>query len=101
MERAREILDSDPKIKDAVGRHGLSIPGAISESVRELFLGVGEDPALAGETGRLLRVLFISDQDAMDNFGPVLDSVIAGVDRHSRRRVALYDLPGVPKREVP
>ncbi len=101
IERARQILDSDPKIKDALGRHGLKIPGAISESVRELFLGVGEDPALTGETGRLLRVLFISDQDAIDNFGPVLDSVMAVVDVHAGRVVQWYDVPGVPNRKVP
>jgi primary-amine oxidase len=101
IERARQILDSDPKIKDALGRHGLKIPGAISESVRELFLGVGEDPALEGETGRLVRVLFISDQDAIDNFGPVLDSVMAVVDVHAGRVVQWYDVPGVPNRKVP
>ena len=101
LERARQILDSEPKIKDALVRHGLQISGAISDSVRELFLGVGEDPALEGETGRLVRVLFISDQDAIDNFGPILDSVMAVVDVHGGRVVQLYDVPGVPSRKVP
>ena len=101
LERARQILDSEPKIKDALVRHGLDIPGATSKSVRELFLGVGEDPALSGETGRLVRVLFISDQDAIGNFGPVLDSVMAVVDVHGGRVVQLYDVPGVPNRKVP
>ena len=101
LERARQILDSEPKITDALVRHGLQISGAISDSVRELFLGVGEDPALKGETGRLVRVLFISDQDAIDNFGPILDSVMAVVDVQGGRVVQLYDVPGVPSRKVP
>src|SRR6266487_2228444 len=67
LERARQVLDSEPKIRDALVRHGMQIPGAISDSVRALFLGVGEDPTLRGETGRLVRVLFISDQDAINN----------------------------------
>src|SRR4029077_8634735 len=86
---------------DALVRHGLNIPGATSESVRELFLGVGEDPALKSEAGRLVRVLFISDQDAIDNFGPVLDSVMAVVDVQAGRVVQFYDVPGVPNRKVP
>ncbi len=101
LERARQVLDSEPKIRDALVRHGMQIPGAISDSVRELFLGVGEDPTLRGETGRLVRVLFISDQDAINNFGPVLDSVMAVVDVHAGRVVQLYDVPGVPNRKVP
>jgi primary-amine oxidase len=101
LERARQILDAEPKIKDALVRRGLRIPGAISDSVRELFLGVGEDPALEAETGRLVRVLFISDQDAIDNFGPVLDSLMAVVDVYGGRVVQWYDVPGVPNRKVP
>src|SRR5207247_7698702 len=31
LERAREILDADPRIKDALVRHGLQIPGAVSD----------------------------------------------------------------------
>ena len=101
LKRARRIVDAEPKIKDALVRHGFDIPGAISDSVRELFLGVGEDPALGNETGRLVRVLFIADQDAINNFGPVLDSVMAVVDVHGGRVVELYDVPGVPNRKVP
>src|SRR5438132_9324237 len=87
LERARQILDSEPKIKDALVRHGLDIPGATSKSVRELLPGGGEDRAPSGETGRLVRVVCISDQDATGTFGPLLAAVGAGADRPRRRRV--------------
>src|SRR5207249_750763 len=57
--------------------------------------------ALEDRSGRLVRVLFISDQDAIDNFGPILDSVMAVVDLHGGRVVELYDVAGVPNRKVP
>jgi primary-amine oxidase len=101
LDRARRILDADPRTKDALVRHGLQIPGAVSDSVRELFLGVGSDPSLRGETGRLVRVLFIADQEAINDFGPVLDSVMAVVDVYGARVVQLYDVPGVPNRKAP
>src|ERR1051326_8684558 len=99
--RAREILDAEPRIKDALVRHGLRIPGAVSDSVRALFLGVGEDPALRGQSGRLVRVLFLSDQDAINDFGPVLDSVMAVLDVYAGRVVTLYEVPGPPNPKAP
>jgi primary-amine oxidase len=101
LDRARRILDADPRVKDALVRHGLQIPGAVSDSVRELSLGVGDDPSLRGETGRLVRVLFIADQEAINDFGPVLDSVMAVVDVYGGRVVQLYEVPGVPNRKAP
>ena len=101
LDRARAILDADPRIKEALVRHGLQIPGAVSDSVRELFLGVGDDPSLGGETGRLVRALFIADQEAINDFGPILDSVTAVVDVYGGRVVQLYEVPGVPNQKVP
>jgi primary-amine oxidase len=101
FERGREILDSDPRVKTALTEHGLEIPGAVSDAVGELFIGVGEDPGLKEETGRLVRVLFISDQDSLNSFGPILDSVAAVVDVFGGRVIRLYSVPGVPLRKVP
>jgi primary-amine oxidase len=101
LERARGILDADPNVKDALTRHGLRISGAVSEAVREIFMGVSEDPSLRREGGRLVRVLFVADQDAVNDFGPILDTVMAVVDVYGGRVVRLYDAPGVPIRKAP
>jgi primary-amine oxidase len=101
LDRAREILDRDPRIKAALLRRGLRIPGLVSDSVREMFLGVGEDPSLMGEAGRLVRVLFISDQDAINDYGPVLDSPVAVVDVYGGRVVRLDTGPSAPIPKVP
>ena len=100
VERAREIVSADPRVREALVRHGLEMPVGL-DSIRALYLAVGTDPGVATHGGRLVRVLFSADQDAANDYGPVLDSVMALVDVYAGRIVLLYDRPGVPIVKVP
>jgi primary-amine oxidase len=94
VEIAREIVSSDQNVVEALGRHGMI--GEV-RSLRALYLGVGTDPTLQAQAGRLVRVMFVADQDAVNDFGPVLDGLMVVVDVYARRVVVLYDHgPGAP-----
>lgn len=95
VERARAIVSADPRVRAALVRHGLDVPVGL-DSIRALYLAVGTDPTAPAQGGRLVRVLFSADQDAVNDYGPILDSVMALVDVYAGRVVVLYDRPGVP-----
>ena len=96
---AREIIASDARVSAGLRRHGISV-GA--DGIRALYLGVGTDPGLQHQPGRLIRVVFIADQKAANAFGPVLDGLMAVVDVYARRVVRLDDTgPHVPPVSVP
>src|SRR5262249_32264741 len=101
VEIARDVVDADPQIKAALVRRGLDIPGRVSDAVQVHYLSIGHDPALAGEGSRLLRVLFSSDQKAVNRFGPPVDGLMAVLDLYARRVLALHDAPGVAGSKVP
>jgi len=100
IELARDIATRDQRILQALARRGIPIRGP-AQSLRALYMGVGTDPALQHERGRLVRVLFGTDQDADNDYGPILDTVMAVVDVYSGRVVSLYERPGVPVVKVP
>jgi primary-amine oxidase len=100
IELAREIVSADESVAAALSKHGIK-PHAGLNVIRALYMGVGTDPTLESEGGRLLRVMFLSDPDAVNDFGPVLDGLMAVVDLYARRVVRLYDDPGVPIVKVP
>jgi primary-amine oxidase len=95
---ARDILSADERIAAALVKHGVAPRDGL---IRALYMGVGTDPTLASEGGRLLRVMFVGDQNAINVFGPVVDGLMAVVDLYARRVVRLYDDPGVPIVKVP
>lgn len=98
---ATEILNNDTKVSAALSRRGLKIPGRLSNSVKMLYETIGNDPSLSNIHGRLMRVLFLSDQKAANEFSPVVDGVMAIVDLYGRRVVRLVEDPGEPIEEVP
>jgi primary-amine oxidase len=100
IELGREIVRTDKSVAEALVKHGITLHNGLN-GVRALYMGVGTDASLQAEGGRLLRVLFVTDQDAINDFGPVLDGVMAVVDLYARRVVRLYDEPGVPIVKVP
>ena len=77
---ARDIIDGDSRIKEALTRRGLSIPANVSDSVRLQYMAVGLDPSLDQEKNRLMRVLFGSDQEAASDTSPFVDGLMAIVD---------------------
>src|SRR6266446_1580214 len=46
---ARDIVDADPRIKEALTKRGLNIPGRVSDSIRLQYMAVGVDPSLDHE----------------------------------------------------
>jgi primary-amine oxidase len=100
-ELVRAIVDSDPNIKSALTRRGLVIPGKVYDSVRVLHFPVGRDPELDQSTSRLVRVLFASDQNAVNDFSPPVSGLMAVLDLYSRRVVRLDDEPGAASAGVP
>jgi primary-amine oxidase len=97
----REIIDADPAVKAALIAHGLPIPGNVSASVTVQFMPFGHDPSIEAGGGRLVRALFASDGDAINQVSPFVDGVMAVVDLFARRVVRLVDRPGVPSAKVP
>jgi primary-amine oxidase len=98
---ATEVLNADARIKAAVIARGLQVPGTVSESVSVQFAPIGYDPALAQQGGRLVRAFFASDQNAVNEFSPFLDGLMAVVDVYGRRIVAFEDKVGAPTVHVP
>jgi primary-amine oxidase len=100
-ERARVILDADEAVKAALVKRGLKVPGKVSDSVGIQYAPLGHDPALAQESGRLVRAFFASDQHAINEFSPFVDGLMAVVDLYAGRVIRLHDTPGAPSVPVP
>jgi primary-amine oxidase len=98
---ATEILDADPRIKAALVARGLRVPGKVSDAVGVQFAPIGHDPALAQQGGRLVRAFFASDQNAVNEFSPFVDGLMAVVDVYGRQVVRFEDKPGAPSVRVP
>jgi primary-amine oxidase len=71
------------------------------DDVRALYMATGTDPSARGLRGRLVRVMFGADQDATNDYGPILDGLAALVDVYAGRVVRLYDRPSPPIVKVP
>jgi primary-amine oxidase len=100
-ERARVVLDADEAVKTALVKRGLKVPGKVSDSVGIQYAPLGHDPALAQESGRLVRAFFASDQHAINEFSPFVDGLMAVVDLYAGRVIRLHDIPGAPSVPVP
>ncbi len=98
---ASEVLDADPRVKAAMVARGLHVPGKLSDSVGLQFAPIGHDPALAEMGGRLVRAFFSSDHDAINEFSPFVDGLMAIVNVYTRQVIRLDDKPGVPSVHVP
>lgn len=98
---ATAVVDADPRIKAALIARGLRVQGKVSDSVGVQFAPVGYDPALAQQGGRLMRVFFAADQNAVNEFSPFLDGLMAVVDVYGRQVVKFEDKAGVPAVHVP
>jgi primary-amine oxidase len=98
---ATEIIDADPRIKAALIAHGLKVPGKVSDSVGVQFAPIGHDPSVDQRASRLVRAFFASDQDAVNEFSPFVDGVMAIVDIYARQVVRFEDNIGVPSVHVP
>jgi primary-amine oxidase len=100
-ERARAIVDGEPAIKAALVRRGLDVPGKVSDASAVQYAALGFEPGLERHPGRLMRVLFGSDQHATNEFSPFLDGLMAIVDLYAGQMIELIDVPGAPTRKVP
>jgi len=100
IERARTIIDADPAVGAALLRRGLRIRGKISETVGVQFAALGHDRTLENAQRRLVRALFSSDQDAVNEFSPYLEGVMAVIDLFSGKVARLYDAPGAASVKV-
>ena len=98
---ARDVLDADPRIKEALVRRGFAIPDRVSQAMRPHFFAVGHDLTLATASSRLVRVLFSSDQKAVNRFRPPVDGLMAVLDLYARRVHALHDVQGAANVHVP
>jgi primary-amine oxidase len=98
---ARAIIDADPAVKEALVRRGFKIPGRVSDVVLLMTMAIGHDPSLEGTSTRLVRVLFTSDREAINDFSPFIDTLMAIVDLYGKRVIKLYDRAGVANIKVP
>jgi primary-amine oxidase len=98
---AADVLDADPRIREALVKRGLEIPGRVTDSVRIHYMPVGADASLDQETNRLIRALFASDQDADSSTSPLIDGLMAVVDLYAKRVIRFVDLPGAASVQVP
>ncbi len=101
IDRARAVLDADPRVKAALVGRGLSVPGKVSDAVGIQFAPVGHDPSLAREKTRLMRAFFASDQHAVNDFSPFVDGLMVVIDLYAKQVIRLVDVPGVPQVPVP
>lgn len=100
-DRAQEIIDADPRIKAALVGRGLDVPKKVSEAVGIQYAPIGHDPDLARQGGRLVRAFFASDQNAINEFSPFVDGLMAVVDLYAGQVIRLDDTPGAPIVAVP
>lgn len=90
-ERARAIVDADPRIKKALMRRGMAIPGNVSKSVPLHYVSVGIENNLDHSHGRLVRILFEADQKAASHTGPLLEGLTVVVDLFTKRVIRFED----------
>lgn len=100
IELAREIIGADQRVAAALVKHGITVRDG-RDAMRALYMGMGSDASLQAQGGRLLRLMFVTDQDAINDFGPVLDGLMVVVDVYGRRVVRLYDAEPTPIVKVP
>jgi primary-amine oxidase len=98
---AREVVDADPQIKQALIKRGVDIPRLVSEAANVHYMSVGIDRGRDRETGRLARVMFTSGNKSEGNTAPYLDGIMAIVDLYQRRVVHFRDVAGVPSVRIP
>jgi primary-amine oxidase len=98
---AREIVDTDPRIKQALIRRGIDVPNLVSEAALVHYMPIGIDRSLDREQSRLVRVLFGSGKRSEGRTGPYLDGVMAVVDLYRREVVQFHDIAGVATARVP
>ena len=98
---ARSIIDSDVEIKQALIRRGLEIPGKLSDAVPVLYYSIGHDNAFDDNRHRLMRVVFASDQNALNTGSPFLDGVMIIVDLYTKKVIRLVDRSGLINTKVP
>ena len=98
---ATTIVNEDPQIRTALINRGLHIPGRVSDSIPLQFIPLGPDPGLAQPDARLVRVLFSSDQNSVNENSPFLDGMMAVIDLYSKQVIKLLDTPGAPIVKVP
>ncbi len=98
---ARSVVDSDAAIKQALIRRGMKIPGKVSEAVQVLYYSIGHDASFDDNRHRLMRVVFASDQTAVNTNSPFVDGVMAVIDLYARKVIRIYDRAGVPNSKVP
>jgi primary-amine oxidase len=98
---AADIVDADPRIREALIGRGLDVPGRVTDSVRIHYMPVGYDRSLDHENNRLLRVLFASDQNATSSTSPLIDGLMAVVDLYAGKVIRFHDRPGAKSVQVP
>jgi primary-amine oxidase len=98
---ARDVIDRDPRIRDALTARGLNIPGRVSDAVYVQCMPVGDDPSLHGITDRLMRVLFASNQNIGNDASPFVDGLMAVVDLYSQQVVRIQNVARVPNYPLP
>ena len=98
---AREIVDADPRIKQALVRRGIDVPNLVSEAALVHYMPIGIDRSLDREQGRLVRVLFGSGKKSEGRTSPYLDGIMAVVDLYRREVVQFHDVAGVASTRVP
>ncbi len=98
---ARSVVNSDARIRAALLKRGLKISGNVTDAVQTIYYSPGHDETLDANRDRLLRVVFASDQTAVNAGSPLLDGVMAIIDLYSKKVVELDDRVGVPSVPVP
>jgi primary-amine oxidase len=98
---ARDLIDADSNVRDALLKRGFVIPGKISDSVGLRYMSIGVDRSLDHMSNRLMRILFSSDETGKTGTSPSLEGLMAIVDLYARRVVRLSDKPGATPAPVP
>jgi len=98
---AKSVVDSDAGIRQALVNRGMNISGKVSDATHVLYYSIGHDRSLDAIHHRLMRVIFASDQNAVNAGSPLVGGVMAVIDLYSRQVIKLYDFPGVPSKTVP
>jgi primary-amine oxidase len=98
---AREVIDADPRIKQALIRRGVDIPHRVSDAAVLHYMPVGVDRSLDREVNRLVRVLFGSGRGSDGATAPYLDGLMAVVDVYRREVVRFHDSAGAASTRVP
>src|SRR6185369_5282288 len=87
--RADSIIDADARIKEALIKRGLNIPGKTTDTVRLRYYPVAIDNTLDRQTGRLMRILFSADQKAQSDTSANIEGLMAIVDLYAKKVIRL------------